>query len=432
MFGRPSGLGRATWTLASRSVTLLTFTVVRRISPLLGLLAGVGLTLAVQSLGSVPQAAAGRSELTRSQFDGALDTVLERYVDPVDGGRVLATALKHIVSDLDEHSHFLTAAERRILKSRAHGGFSGMTVHLHRSHSDQRKPAWLEVTAVFPGSAAAAAGLSVGDQILEIDGQEIAFMLSQADVLGLLAGSPGQRLALVVQRSADPSPRALSLTLSPRVAKFLVESALIERGGLKHAHIIIHSFRSGVGEQVKRALAELRRAAGSAGLAGIILDLRGNPGGDVQEAVAIADLFVASGVLVRTRGRGGQILREETAHQAGTDTHTALVVIQDRLSASASELLASTLQDHRRAVIIGERSYGKGTVQDVIGMPDGSLLTLTIARYFSPNDRLIDGKGVDPDVQVALPTLTAGSDLPEIAVQAALRGLASRDDHGNK
>jgi carboxyl-terminal processing protease len=158
-------------------------------------------------------------------------------------------------------------------------------------------------------------------------------------------------------------------------------------------------------------------------VAGIILDLRGNPGGDVPEAVMIADMFIPEGVLVRTRGRGGQILREERAHPAGSDSALPLVVLQDQRSASASELLAVALQDHGRARVVGERSFGKGTVQDVIGLHDGSLLTLTIARYFSPKDRLIDGNGVEPDVRVALPPGETGG--ADAGLQAALGELAS-------
>ena len=396
-----------------------------RLAPLLAFVAGIGLTLAAQSLMPIKEAEAGRATLTRTHFDGAIDTILDRYVDPVDRSRVLASALKHVVSGLDEHSHFLTATERKALKQRGQGGFTGMAVHLQRGDVEAHKPAELEVTTVFPDSPAARIGLQAGDHILAIRDHDVSFMLSQAEAQGLLSGRPGERVELVVQRRANPAPQTLALTLAATDAKHLVDAHLLERGGRKHAHIIVRAFRSGVSEQVKRSLAELRRAAGSGGLSGIILDLRGNPGGDVTEAVAIADLFIGEGVLVRTRGRGGQILREETAHTGGSDESTRLVVIQDRRSASASELLAATLQDHRRAHVIGERSYGKGTVQDVIGMPDGSVLTLTIARYFSPKDRVIDGNGVDPDIHVNLPQTTlAGRELPEVAVQAALRGLA--------
>jgi carboxyl-terminal processing protease len=127
-------------------------------------------------------------------------------------------------------------------------------------------------------------------------------------------------------------------------------------------------------------------------------------------------------VLVRTRGRGGQILREERAHPASTDDACPLVVLQDRRSASASELLAVALQDHGRARVVGERSFGKGTVQDVIGLSDGSLLTLTIARYFSPKDRLIDGNGVEPGRSlVDLPLTAPGA--PDAGLQAAIDQL---------
>jgi carboxyl-terminal processing protease len=165
-------------------------------------------------------------------------------------------------------------------------------------------------------------------------------------------------------------------------------------------------------------LADLRRDA-EGGLAGIILDLRGNPGGEVAEAVIVADLFIAEGVLVRTRGRGGVIMREEFATAAGTDRTTPLMVLQDRRSASAAELLAVALQDHGRAKVVGEPSFGKGTVQEVIGIPDGSLLTLTVARYYSPKDRKIDGKGVEPDVALARIDGAAG-------LEAAQRELSSR------
>lgn len=393
-----------------------------RIAPLLAFAAGIALTLAIQSIWPLGQAEAGKPGLNREGFDRALDTVLDRHVDPVDQSRVLTSALKHLVHGLDDYSHYLTAAERKTLSKRGHGGATGMSIHYHRG--EPGRAARVEITAVLPDSPAARVGLSPGDQILRIGESEVGWLLSQAEAEGLLVGAAGESLQLVVQRRADPSPTAQVLVLSPATALQIVEAKLIEREGHKHAHIAIRAFRSGVGDQVKRSLAELRRAAGANGLAGIILDLRANPGGDVSEAVAIADLFVSEGVLVRTRGRGGQILREEVAHKAGTDETTHLVVVLDRHSASASELLAVALQDHGRATIIGERSFGKGTVQDVMGMPDGAVLTLTIARYFSPKDRVIDGHGVEPDILIGLPDAIASRELPEAALDAALRGLA--------
>jgi carboxyl-terminal processing protease len=365
-------------------------------------------------------ATAGDRTLSRAGFDAALHTVLDRYVDPVDSSKVLAETLRQVVSGLDPYSHFLTAEERQQLRERSRGGSTGMTVALRRAEA--RKPARLEVGAVLPGSPAEKVGLRAGDQILAVRGQEVAFLLSQAEAETLLAGGEGDTLELIVQRRSDPGPVALPMILSSAPPKNLVEGKLVDHAGRKFAHLRVRAFRAGTGDLFKRTLKDLRRAAGD-GLAGVVLDLRGNPGGDVPEAVMIADQFVASGVLVRTRGRGGQILREERAHPAGSDGDLPLVVLQDRHSASASELLAVALQDHSRARIIGERSYGKGTVQDVIGLHDGSLLTLTIARYFSPKDRLIDGNGVDPDVVLALPAHeTPGA--ADNGLQAALAELA--------
>lgn len=393
-----------------------------RFAPWLAFAAGIALTLGVQTIWPIGQATAGKPGLTREGFDRALDTVLDRHVDPVDQNRILTAALKHVVHGLDDYSHYLTAAERKALKQRGSGGATGLSTLYHRG--EPGKPARVEIAAVLPDSPAARIGLTPGDQLLKIGESEVGWLLSQAEVEGLLAGAPGETVNLVVQRRNDPAPTAQALVLSPGTSLQIVESKLIERDGKKHAHIAIRAFRSGVGDQVKRGLAELRRAAGTSGLADIILDLRSNPGGDVTEAVAIADLFVSEGVLVRTRGRGGQILREEVAHKAGTDETTRLFVVLDRRSASASELLAVALQDHGRATILGERSYGKGTVQDVMGMPDGAVLTLTIARYFSPKDRVIDGNGVEPDVLLTLPDAIASRELPEVALEAASRALA--------
>ncbi len=366
------------------------------------------------------QAEASSHALTRAGFDTALRTVLDRYVDPIESSPVLVETLKRIVSGLDTYSHFLPADERAELRQRSRGGNTGMETVLHRPEPGARKPATLEITAVLPGSPAEKAGLRPGDHLLKIRGQDVGFLLSQAEAASLLLGADGELVDLTVQRRSDPAPIALNLVLAGQ-PKNLVEAKVVEHGGRKFAHLRIRAFRGGTAELLKRSLKDLHRAAGST-LAGAVLDLRGNPGGDVPEAVMIADMFIPEGVLVRTRGRGGQILREERAHPAGSDSAMPLVVLQDQRSASASELLAVALQDHGRARVVGERSFGKGTVQDVIGLHDGSLLTLTVARYFSPKDRLIDGNGVDPDLFVALPPQEPGA--ADIGLQAALNDLA--------
>ena len=367
-----------------------------RSSLVLGFLLGVAGTLVLQR--GIRDADAGKPKqgpLERDAFHATLDVVLDRYVEPVDTPEVMARGLKHMVGGLDPYSHYLTAAERaQAQKLRNQGAEAGLVTSLKLAGDGEGR---LEITGVHPGSPAAKLGLAAGDRILSIRGRASARMLSNVDAQLLLGGSPGERIELVLERGAGPE--TVQLELAKPDAKALVEAELLPaEQGKQLARIAIHGFRPGTGEQVKQALAKLRQ--GHQPLAGLILDLRGNPGGEVSEAVLVADLFVQEGVLTRTRGRGGVILREELATAAGTDSETPLVVLQDRRSASAAELLAVALQDHGRATVIGERSYGKGTVQELITIPDGSVLSLTIARYFSPHDRLIDGHGVDPDVRL--------------------------------
>lgn len=360
--------------------------------------------LALWAARGVPQAEAQHARFDREVFHEALDAVLDRYVEPVDGATLLAHGLKHIVAELDGYSHFLTAQERKALREQSKDGTAGLAVHLHVAPGGGDRV--LEVVGVLPGSAAEQAGLSPGDHILDVDGLEVARLLSQIEAEAKLTGEVGQALALRVQRGYGARPERVELVLGPTPSELLSSEllAVSTRDGAarKAALVQLRGFRKGTGEAFKQRLEQLRRTAGSAGLAAVVLDLRGNPGGEVDEALVVADLFVAEGILTRTRGRGGKILREEHAHDADTDTDTPLVVLQDRHTASAAELLTAALRDNGRAKSVGERSYGKGTVQEIMGMPDGSVLKLTIARYFSPKDAAIDGVGVAPDVELSL------------------------------
>lgn len=387
--------------------------VVDRRSALGGFALGVVATLAaVVGVSGLPSAEAERRpRLTRAAFDGAVDDMLDRYVEPVDESELLARGLRGMAEGLDAHSHYMTADERKQLRARAGQGSIGCAAMLHREGPRR----WLEVVAVMPGSPSDKAGLRPGDHILRVGDREVAELDHQAEVDAMLAGPIGEELALSIQHAKASRPADVTVEFSSHRSDSVHGRLLSTSGGFKVAHIRIRAFTGGSGDKVKRTLASLRRSAGKAGVGAVILDLRANPGGQVDEALVVADLFVKDGVLTRTRGRGGRILREEKAHAKGTDSSTKLVVLQDRHSASAAELLAVALKDHGRAQIVGERSYGKGTVQKIMGLKDGSALTLTIARYHSPDDRLIDGVGVSPDVHVVL---DAGDDAR--ALQAAL------------
>ncbi len=385
-----------------------------------GFALGVASTIAMAAIfGPGVLQARGAPALERTAFNGAVDAVLTRYYEPVDEAEVLSAGLRAMLAQLDPHSHFVSAAQRKAIRERASGGVTGLAVAL-RGDDGQRH---LEVLAVAPDSPADREGLRPGDHVMQIGDREVAALESQLEAELLLAGAVGEELALRVQSSDTPRPRVLALVLGKLRTK-TVESAIVQNAaGQKFVHMVVRRFGPESGDAFNRALAARQRTLGDA-LAGVVIDLRGNPGGEVNEALVIADHFVDSGVLTRTRGRGGRILREESAHAAHTDTATRLVVLQDRHSASASELLAVALQDHQRALVVGERSYGKGTVQEVMGLADGSVATFTIARYYSPNDRLIDGEGVAPDVQVLLTPATPAAGIVDEGLRAALDAFA--------
>jgi len=358
----------------------------------LGFVVGVVCTAAATQLET--RANANRpGAFDREDFHAALGDVLDRYVEPVDESRLLSQGLKHIVAELDAHSHYLTAQERRDLQKRVRGGSAGLSAVLRPDPRGRR----LEIVSVDPGSSAERAGLRPGDFILAVGARVTEAFTHQAEVETMLRGPIGDHVQLTVQRRAQAASAAIDLAYAHHEVD-PVTSRLVGDGDQKVALVRIRNFRAGTGASVRRALEDARLAAPT--LRGIVLDLRDNPGGEVDEALIVADLFVSRGALTRTRGRGGRILREEFAHEAGTDTSTRLVVLQNRHSASAAELLSAALQDHGRARIAGERSFGKGTVQQIIGMEDGSVLSLTIARYFSPQDRVIEGVGVNPDVDL--------------------------------
>ena len=358
-------------------------------------------------------------DLDRASFHEAVDAVLDRYVEPVDGPAALSRALKHLVAGLDPYTHYLTAKERRAL--RRSNADAGVAVH----YEQDRGRGVVEVAAVLPGSAGAKAGLRPGDHVVEIRGRPVRDFLSQAEVEALLAGREGERVPLRIQHRDAKAPVDVHVELERPSIKGLVEGRLVypptdpaHAGPV--AHVRLRAFRGGTGQAFRDQLKELRAAAGRS-LAGVVLDVRGNPGGAIEEALVVADTFLDRGVITRTRGRGGVIVREAKASAAGSDLDTPLVVLQDRRSASAAELLAAALQDHGRARIVGQLSYGKGSVQERIGLRDGSQLTLTVAHYYSPNDRAVDGRGVSPDVVVGTRPGMAGDPGLEGALRELLR-----------
>ncbi len=324
-------------------------------------------------------------------FAKVLAYVENSYVDDIDGNQLVYGAIKGMLSVLDPYTVFLPPEELAEMRSDTAGEFGGLGVELSAGDGGG-----LVVVAPLDDTPAARAGIVAKDRILAIDGEATREM-SLHDAVMRLRGAPGSKVKLTIMREGFTAPRELALQRD-RVRVQSVEARLYPGG---YGYVKVKSFQERTDAALAKALNGLRTENDGAELQGLVLDLRNNPGGLLEQGVRVADRFLSSGVIVSTEGRGGKLLDVERAHAPGTEADYPLIVLVNGGSASASEIVAGALQDHGRGVIMGTQTFGKGSVQTVIDLEDGSGLKMTIARYYTPKHRSIHGKGVAPDVVVA-------------------------------
>jgi carboxyl-terminal processing protease len=274
------------------------------------------------------------------------------------------------------------------LKEETEGEYGGVGLEVETRGND------VVVVAPLDDTPASRAGFAPGDKLLAIDGVPVTGW-HEGDAVRAMMGPPGTKVSVKAMRVSWPEPRTFSLVRDV-IRVVSVESKLFDK---KFGYVKIKSFQDRTDTYLKKALDQLREGAHGE-LSGLVLDLRHNPGGLLDQGVKVADRFLDSGVIVTTKGRGGKHVEVERAHRKDTEAHYPIVVLIDGGTASASEIVAGALQDHGRAVVIGTQSYGKGSVQTVIELEDGSGLKLTIARYYTPSGRSIQERGITPDVLV--------------------------------
>ncbi|HLT38764.1 MAG TPA: S41 family peptidase, partial [Enhygromyxa sp.] len=324
--------------------------------------------------------------------------------------------------ELDPHTIYLPPSDAKLLREDTEGRFGGVglivTLRVEPlSPADQtaatpepsptevadpeaeREPVRLvlHIDDVIPGGPAERAGLVAGDRILAIEGKPIANFSNLADAVTIMRGEPGTNVSFTYVRDDQPE-RTTTIT------RAIVDPPAVQVRWLGEGLGVLRlrDFQEASARELRDGIDELRAKAKSEGgqLSGVVLDLRDNGGGLLDQAIEIADIFIDEGVIVRTRGRQAQLLDEARARAPGTIRDLPLVVLMNKGSASASEIVAGALQDHRRALIIGERSYGKGSVQAPFELGGGALIKLTTALYYTPDDRLIQASGIEPDVKV--------------------------------
>ncbi|MCF7200466.1 S41 family peptidase [Pseudomonas oligotrophica] len=337
-------------------------------------------------------------------FAEVLDRIKASYVEPVDDKTLLENAIKGMLSNLDPHSAYLEPEAFAELQESTSGEFGGLGIEVGVEDG------FVKVVSPIDDTPASRAGIEAGDLIVKIDGKPTKGM-SIMDAVAQMRGKPGSDITLTLVREGG-KPHDVKLTRAVIKVKS-VKSQLLEAG---YGYLRVTQFQVNSGEEVGKALARLKKENGGKKLSGLVLDLRNNPGGVLQAAVEVSDHFLTKGLIVYTKGRIANSELRFNADPADASEGVPLVVLINGGSASASEIVAGALQDHKRAVLMGTDSFGKGSVQTVLPLNNDRALKLTTALYYTPSGRSIQAQGIVPDIEVTRAKLTreqAGESLRE-------------------
>ncbi|HEY5672587.1 MAG TPA: S41 family peptidase [Malonomonas sp.] len=338
-------------------------------------------------------------------FTDVLSIVRKSYVENVDTTELIYGALRGMLATLDPHSSFLTPDMYQDMKDDTQGEFGGLGIDIMLLDGVLLVVTPIEDTPAFK------AGILAGDKIIRIDDQSTKDM-ELMEAVRLMRGPKGESIRLTIQREGLSEPKEFVITRD-LIKLQSVKSRLLEDG---YGYVRLSQFQERTAADLKAQLQGLREASAPQ-LKGLILDLRNNPGGLLDQAVSVSDLFLSSGLIVYTEGREAESRLKFQAQKDGTEPDYPLVVLINGGSASAAEIVAGALHDHDRAVILGEQSFGKGSVQSVIPLGDHSALRLTTARYFTPAGISIQARGITPDILVPQLTPEAQEDAQRLREQ---------------
>ncbi len=330
-------------------------------------------------------------------FANVLAIVQKNYVEPVTTKQLIDGAITGMLASLDPHSAYLTPDLYRDLEVETRGSFGGLGIEI------TIKNGALTVVAPIEDTPAYNAGLKAGDQIIKID-DDFTKDMSLTDAVKRMRGPKGSKIKLTLHRNGVPE--LFTVTLARDVIKIQsVKSKMLPEG---YGYVRITTFQENTGDGVEKAIDEFE-AKDHGKIKGMVLDLRDNPGGLLNQAVKVSDDFLDGGLIVYTQGREENQQQKYFSHKKTDFVDYPMVVLVNGGSASASEIVAGALQDQKRAVILGTQTFGKGSVQTILPLDDHSALRLTTARYYTPTGRSIQAVGITPDVDVELPKETLAS-----------------------
>jgi carboxyl-terminal processing protease len=332
----------------------------------------------------------GRGETYRllQLFGDVFDRIRAEYVEPVKDQDLIENAINGMLTGLDPHSSYMNAKAFRDMQVQTHGEFGGLGLEVTQDNGI------IKVVSPIDDTPASRAGIKSGDLITTIDNTTVQG-LSLNDAVDKMRGPPNSPIRLIIKREGVDKP--IPLTLNREVIHIQVAKSHLE-GDIGYVRLTQFNEQTDAG--LRAAVTKFRQQLGDK-LKGIVLDLRNNPGGLLDQAIAVSDDFINEGEIVSTRARHPEDSQRWNAKGGDITNGLPVVVLTNGGSASASEIVAGALQDHHRAVILGERTFGKGSVQTVIPLPGNGAMRLTTARYYTPSGRSIQGLGITPDVPVA-------------------------------
>jgi len=317
------------------------------------------------------------------KFTDCLELIQKNYVENVPPEKLIEGAIKGMTSELDPHSTYLTKEGYKEMQISTTGSFGGLGIEVGI------RDGYLTVISPIDGTPAFEAGIQPGDRLVKIEGL-ITVDMSLDEAVKLLRGPKGSKVTITIERLSEEKPFDLVITR----AIIHIESVKTEMLEDGYGYIKVRSFQVDTAKSIEDALKDM----GS--LKGLILDLRFNPGGLLDQAVEVSDLFLDEGKIVYTDGRKPEDKTEYFAHKEGTYTDFPMVVLINGGSASAAEIVSGALQDNKRSIIVGVKSFGKASVQSIRPLSDGSAIKLTVARYYTPSGTSIQAKGIVPDIWV--------------------------------
>ncbi len=354
-------------------------------------------------------------------FTEVFGKIKEEYVEEISDEKLLEDAVKGMLSGLDPHSAYLDTEAFTELRVGTSGEFGGLGIEV------SMEDGFVKVITPIDDTPAARAGVQAGDLIIRLDETPVKGM-SLNDAVKIMRGKPGTDLKLTIVREGQAVPLEIIVTRAIITVQS-VKSRMLDPG---FGYVRISQFQSHTGEDLIKAISQLKKEHGSK-LNGLVLDMRNNPGGVLNAAVSVSDAFIKKGLIVYTEGRRKEAELRFNATPTDLLSGGPLIVLVNGGSASAAEIVAGALQDHKRAIIMGSQTFGKGSVQTILPMNNGAALKITTARYFTPSGRSIQAEGITPDITLENVKVAAIEPAVERIKEANLSGhLENQNGNGEK